>query len=171
MESAANLFAAEGYVRTTLAKIAVAAGVSAETVQGHGPKAALLIAALEYVGVGVSGEENILNLDIGRNLIAIDDARESVDLVASVVTDVHERTAKLAPALFSGASCDPELDQYLTGFIAGINRQVRRVLDVYRDRGWLRDDVPLECRRLSTMVPAYAGRSYFRCTAGTLNPT
>jgi AcrR family transcriptional regulator len=144
LESAANLFAAEGYARTTLAKIAAAAGVSAETVQGHGPKAALLIAALEYVGVGVSGEENILNLDVGRNLIAIDDARESVDLVASVVTDVHERTAKLAPALFSGASSDPELDQYLTGFIAGINRQVRRVLDVYRDRGWLRDDVPFD---------------------------
>jgi AcrR family transcriptional regulator len=144
LESAANLFAAEGYARTTLAKIATAAGVSTETVQGHGPKAALLIAALEYVGVGVSGEENILNLDVGRNLLAIDHPLESLDFVVSVVTDVHERSAKLAPALFGGASCDPELDRYLNDFVAGINGQVRRVLEVYRDRDWLRDDVPFD---------------------------
>src|ERR1700743_3687704 len=74
--AAAELFAADGYARTTLAKIAAAAGVSAETVQGQGPKAALLIAAAEFVGVGVSDEENILDLDVGRQLIAIDDPRE-----------------------------------------------------------------------------------------------
>ena len=50
--AAAELFAGEGYARTTLAKIAAAAGVSAETVQQmHGPKAALMVAAVEYVTV------------------------------------------------------------------------------------------------------------------------
>ena len=44
--AAAELFAAEGYARTTLAKIAAAAGVSTETVQTHGPKAALMVAAV-----------------------------------------------------------------------------------------------------------------------------
>src|ERR1700751_1184408 len=72
MGAAAKLFAADGYARTTLAKIALEAGVSAETVQGQGPKAALLIAAIEYAGWGVSGEENIFNLEVGRKLIAID---------------------------------------------------------------------------------------------------
>jgi len=140
--AAAELFAADGYARTTLAKIAAAAGVSTETVQGQGPKAALLIAAAEFVGVGVSGEENLLNLEIGRELIALDDPGAALDLVASMATDVHHRTAQLAPALFGGANSDPELDRYLTEFIAGINGQVRRVLEVFRDRGWLRDDVP-----------------------------
>src|SRR5580693_6877695 len=138
VEAAAKLFAADGYARTTLAKIAAAAGVSAETVQGQGPKAALLIAAAEFAGVGVSDEENILNLDVGRQLIAIDDPQEALDFVAAVVTDVHTRTARLAPALFGGANSDPELDRYLDDFIAGINRQVRRVLDIFFDRGWLR---------------------------------
>lgn len=142
--AAAELFANDGYARTTMAKIAAAAGVSAETVQGQGPKAALLIAAVEFAGVGVSGEENILNLEVGRKLIAIDDPLEALDFVVSVVTDVHKRSAKLAPALFGGAASDPELDRYLNEFIAGINGQARRVLETFRDRGWLRDDLPFD---------------------------
>ena len=72
LDAAAELFADAGYARTTLAKIAAAAGVSAETVQGQGPKAALLIAAIEYAAFGVAGEENVFNLDVGRRLLAID---------------------------------------------------------------------------------------------------
>lgn len=144
MATAAELFATQGYARTTLAKIAAAAGVSAETVQGQGPKAALLIAAIEYAGLGVSGEENLLNLDVGRQLIAIADPQESLDFLVTAVTDVHQRTAKLAPALFGGAASDPDLDRYLNEFIAGINAQVRRVLSVFSERGWLRVDVPFD---------------------------
>src|SRR6187549_1291782 len=64
--AAGQQFAEHGYARTTLNKIADAAGVSPETVQGHGPKAALLIAALESAAVGVAGEDNILNLEVGK---------------------------------------------------------------------------------------------------------
>lgn len=144
MATAAELFATEGYARTTLAKIAAAAGVSAETVQGQGPKAALMIAAIEYVAFGVAGEENILNLDVGRRLMAIDRCEEALDFVAAAQTDVHERTAPLALALIGAAGADPELDRYLNDVIASINLQTRRVLDAFRDRGWLRDDVPFE---------------------------
>ncbi|HEX4395124.1 MAG TPA: TetR family transcriptional regulator [Mycobacterium sp.] len=161
--AAAELFAADGYARTTLAKIAAAAGVSTETVQGQGPKAALLIAAAEFAGVGVSDEENILNLGVGRQLIAIDDPREALDFVVSVVTDVHTRTAKLAPALFGGANSDPELDRYLDDFIAGINGQVRRVLDIFRDRGWLRDDVPFD-ELVETAAVVCSVETYLRIT-------
>jgi AcrR family transcriptional regulator len=161
--AAAELFAADGYARTTLAKIAAAAGVSAETVQGQGPKAALLIAAAEFAGVGVSDEENILNLDVGRQLIAIDDPQEALDFVAAVVTDVHTRTARLAPALFGGANSDPELDRYLDDFIAGINRQVRRVLDIFFDRGWLRVDVPFD-ELVETAAVVCSVETYLRIT-------
>jgi AcrR family transcriptional regulator len=161
--AAAELFTADGYARTTLAKIAAAAGVSTETVQGQGSKAALLIAAAEFAGVGVSGEENILNLEVGREMIAMGDPKAALDYVASAVTNVHERTAKLAPALFGGAHADPELDRYLNEFIAGINRQVRRVLSVFRDRGWLRSDVPFD-ELVETAAVLSSVETYLRMT-------
>ncbi|MGA9493247.1 MAG: TetR/AcrR family transcriptional regulator [Mycobacterium sp.] len=142
--TAAELFAAEGYARTTFAKIAAAAGVSAETVQGHGPKAALMIAALEYVAFGVSGEENVFNLDVGRRMLAVDDCAAAADALAAMHAEVFERIAHLALALTGAASSDPELDRYLTETLASVNLQIRRVLNVYRDRGWLREDVPFD---------------------------
>lgn len=144
MAAAAELFAADGYTRTTLAKIASAAGVSAETVQGQGPKAALLIAAIEYTAFGVVGEENILNLEIGRKLAAIEDFESAVDYLVETQTEVHRRTAQLALALTGGADADPELDRYRNELIAGVDRQALRVLDLFRDRGWVCDDVPFD---------------------------
>ncbi|MGA9362046.1 MAG: helix-turn-helix domain-containing protein [Mycobacterium sp.] len=163
IEAAAELFAADGYARTTLAKIAAAAGVSAETVQGQGPKAALLIAAVEYAAVGVSGEESILNLDIGRELMAIDDLPEALDFLVTAVTEVNVRSAKLALALFGGATSDLELDRYLHDFIAGINSQVRRVLEVFCERGWLRDDVPFD-ELVETAAVLCTVETYLRMT-------
>lgn len=142
--AAAELFAADGYARTTLAKIAAAAGVSTETVQGHGPKAALMVAAMEYVTFGVSGEENFLELEMGRRYLAIDDLDEAVDYLVSIQTELHERGAAVAQALIGAAAADPELDRYLNQLFAGVTAQNRRVLTVARDRGWVRDDVPFD---------------------------
>jgi AcrR family transcriptional regulator len=140
--AAAELFAAQGYARTTLAKIASAAGVSAETVQGHGPKAALMIAALEQAAVGVTDEGNLLNLDKGRAFLILDDGDEALDYLVAMASEIHEQTARLSRAVIGAAASDPELDQYLKGLITSITGQCRRVLVVCRDRGWLREDVP-----------------------------
>jgi AcrR family transcriptional regulator len=144
LEAAAELFAADGYARTTLAKIAARAGVSAVTVQAQGSKAALLIAAMEHTAFGVAGEENILNLDFGRKLLAIDDFAEAVDFSIATQADLLERTAHLAQALFGGAGSDAELERYKTNFLASFGLQGRRLCDICRDRGWLRTDIPYD---------------------------
>ena len=142
--AAAELFAVSGYARTTVAKIAAAAGVSAETVQGQGSKAELLIAAVEQAAVGVSGEENILNLEIGRRYRAVASPAEAAEFLAAAQTEMHERSAGLALALSSAANDDPELDRRYTALVASITGQDRRVLEIYRDRGWLRDHIPFD---------------------------
>lgn len=144
LEAAAELFAADGYARTTMAKIAASAGVSAETVQGMGPKAALMIAAIEDAAFGVTGDRNILDMDLGRALLAIDDVDAAVEYFVTGQTAVHQRTATLYRALAAGAGADPVLDRYLSDLTAGVGRQLRRVVDVFRDRGWARTDVPYD---------------------------
>jgi AcrR family transcriptional regulator len=150
--AAAELFAADGYPRTTLAKIAAAAGVSTETVQVHGPKAALMVAAMEYVMFGVSGEENVLNLEIGRRYLEIDNRDDALDYWVSTQIELHERGAGLAQALIGAAASDAELNRYLDELFAGITAQARRVLTVARDRGWLREDIPFDELVLTSTV-------------------
>jgi AcrR family transcriptional regulator len=142
--AAADLFAADGYPRTTLAKIAAAAGVSTETVAAHGPKAALMVAATEFVMFGVSGEENVLNLEIGRRYLEIDNRDDALDYWVATQTELHERGAGLAQALIGAAATDAELNRYLDELFAGVTTQASRVLAVASDRGWLRDDVPFD---------------------------
>ncbi|MGE2832451.1 TetR/AcrR family transcriptional regulator [Mycobacterium sp. SMC-4] len=142
--AAAALFAENGYAGTTLAKIAAEAGVSVETVQTHGPKAALMIAAVEYSAFGRSGDRNILDGDVGDRLAQIDDPQEAAEFIVTLQADLHRRSARTARALFSGAASDPTLDRYLEELLDGIKRQVRRILVVFRERGWLREDVPFD---------------------------
>ncbi len=142
--AAAELFAADGYARTTLAKIAAAAGVSTETVQGQGSKAELLIAAVEYAAVGVSDEKNILNLDVGRRMQAASSPAEAVDISVAAQTEANQRSAALSLALIGAAGGDPELDRYLSELVASVTRQNRRILEIFRDRGWLREDMPFD---------------------------
>lgn len=144
LAAAAELFAEHGYARTTLAKIADGAGVSPETVQIHGPKAALFIAAVEYAAFGLPAEENVLDLDIGRRIVASRDCQEALDHIVAAQTEVHLRTARIAPALIGAATYDPEVEQYFKNLTASINGQIRRLLGVARDRGWLREDLPFD---------------------------
>lgn len=161
--AAAELFVEYGYARTTFAKIADTAGVSAETVQGQGPKAALLIAAVEYTAFGVADQQNVLNIEFGRRFVANQDPDKALDLIVAIQTEVHERTAPLAPALIGGASADPELDRYYRDLIASTNVQIRRVLGVARDRGWLRKDVSFD-EVVETTAVISSVDSYLRIT-------
>lgn len=109
------------------------------------------------------GEQNVLNLEVGRRFLAIRDCDEAIDYLAAAQTEVHERTAKLALALFGGATADPELDRYLTDFIVGINQQTQRILGVSRDRGWLREDVPFD-ELVETVTVIGGVETYLRIT-------
>jgi AcrR family transcriptional regulator len=145
LAAAGELFAQDGYARTTLARIASAAGVSPETVQGHGPKSRVLIDALGYASFGtVEQDQNVLELDVGQQFQAIDDMDAAVDFLVEEQTAIHARSARLFRALRGGADTDAELAEHLVELHAGIALQTQRVMTVARERGWLRDDVDFE---------------------------
>jgi hypothetical protein len=64
--------------------------------------------------------------------------------MAEQQTGAHQRTARLALALIGGAASDPTLERYLNDLTASLNKQNQRGLGVFRDRGWLRSDVPFD---------------------------
>ena len=142
--AASELFGSLGYARTTFAKIAVAAGVSAETVQAHGPKAALMRAAGEYAAFGVADQQSVFDLDLGRGLLTIDDRDAAITFMIDTLTDMYSRSASIWLALAGAATMDPELASYHNDLVANITLQGRRLLGVCRDRGWLRDDIPFD---------------------------
>lgn len=142
--AAAELFGGLGYSRTTLAKIAEEAEVSIETVQAQGSKAELMVAATEFAAVGVTGDQSILDLDLGRAFVAITDRDEAIDFIVDQQTAIHERSASMVRALYGAAANDPALDRYLGDLLAGVGRQIRRVLEVCASRGWLRDDLAFD---------------------------
>jgi AcrR family transcriptional regulator len=142
--AAAELFGTLGYARTTFAKIAAAAGVSAETVQANGPKAALLKAAAEYVLLGAADKKDVFDLEMGQRVLAIGDRDEAISYLTTEVCEMYARGASLWLALAGAATMDPDLRSYHADSVAGVTYQYGRLLDVCRDRGWLRDDIPFD---------------------------
>lgn len=159
--AATELFAASGYSGTTLAKIAEAAGVSIETVQAQGSKAALLVAAIELAAVGVSDADDILDLDVGRRFLALTDRDEAIDFYATEQTAAHERSAAIVRTLSGAAANDPEIRRYFDGLLTGVGQQIRRLLTVCSERGWLRTDVGFD-ELVGTAVVLGSVETYLR---------
>lgn len=161
--SAARLFAEVGYARTTLAKIAADAGVSIETVQGQGSKAQMMIAAVEYASFGVTGDQSLLELEQGRQFMRIEQCDPAIEFLADLQTQVHQRSARVTQALIAAAAADAELDGYLSELLAGVKRQINRVMSVCCERGWLRQDIAFD-ELVETATVLCSIEVYFRIT-------
>lgn len=144
VEAAVDLFSRQGYQATTFAQLANEAGVSVETVQRHGPKSALLQAALELVSFGVEGETDFLATDLGRSLLQVRDTAELATLIGDAMLAINAPSAGLWVAVASAAQADEELRGYYADMLALLRRQVEHVFGVFAENGWLRVDVPFD---------------------------
>ncbi len=144
VEAAAEVFSENGYQAATFAQIAKRAGVSIETVQKHGPKTALLWAAVEVASFGVEGEIDISNTEQGAAMIEARDPDGFAEIVGETMLTINEPAAGVWTALTGAAHGDDELRDNLVERLAGIRRQVENVLRVTAERGWLRTDVPFD---------------------------
>ena len=144
VQAALELFGSRGYRATTYADLAEEAGVSVKTVQEHGPKAALLQAAVEMASFGVEGEEDFFATDLGRSLLAVQDADELAVMLGGVMLAVNAPTAGVWMTFTSAANGDPELTRVQAMMLGLIRGQVENVLRWVDDHGWLRRDVPFD---------------------------
>ena len=144
IDAAAELFSELGYAGTTLAKIAKRAGVSVETVQKNGPKAALIRAAVEVRSFGVEGDRDVFEIASAQALLALTEIDQAAPLAARTMLEVNAASAGVWMALTGAAHGDPELRAYFDLFLRDIRRQNSRLLGVLAERGWLRDDIDFE---------------------------
>lgn len=144
VEAAVELFSRQGYQATTFAQIAKQAGVSVETVQKHGPKSALLQAAVELASFGVEGETDFFATDIGKAMLVLRSPDEFAVATGDVMLAVNGPSAGVWMATAGAAHGDPELRGYHAQMLGLIRRQIEHILHWVRDRGWLREDVPFD---------------------------
>ena len=112
IDAAAELFSELGYAGTTLAKIAKRAGVSVETVQKSGPKAALIRAAVEVRSFGIEGDRDVFEIASAQALLALTDRGEAAPFAARTMLEVNAGSAGVWMALTGAAHGDPELRGY-----------------------------------------------------------
>ena len=108
IEAALELFACQGYARTTVAQIAEAAQVAANTVYTSVGGKPQLLAAITDSGTG--------DPDVAETLTAVartSDPAEVIRLTAAGTRQVNERRAKAVAILLDSAQADPAAAEML----------------------------------------------------------
>jgi AcrR family transcriptional regulator len=144
VESAVEVFSEHGYHGATFTQIAKRAGVSVETVQKHGPKTALLWAAVEVASFGVEGEIDFFDTQRGRAMLDLDDPEAFAAYLGETMLAINEPVAGVWTAVTAAAHGDREVRSNLAERLASIRRQVENVLRMIGERGWVRPDVPFD---------------------------
>ena len=132
-------FSASGYERTTLADIATEAQVSVETVRSHGPKSALIRAAMECISPEYRGE-TFLESPVGHQYVEQASLRDLLDFAVIVSTEVNRNSWGIWAALGAAAATDPELEQTFVDRLAVSRGEIAEIVDLVVDRGWSRAD-------------------------------
>ena len=139
--AAAELFAAQGYGRTSLRQIAQSAGVAVETVRVQGRKRSLLAAAVRVLSFGRDVDEPVLVAPEADDLRAASTPDEFALAAARLLTGLASRTVGVWRAFVSAAADDPEVDAELAQVQALIRSNLGSAVELLADRGWLRSDI------------------------------
>jgi AcrR family transcriptional regulator len=110
LDAAARLFVERGYVATTMAAVANAAGVALDTVYATvGPKAVLFRLLLESAISGVDRPVPALERDYVRAIQAEPDPARKLAIYARATSRIQERLAPLFQVLQQAATTDADL--------------------------------------------------------------
>lgn len=114
VRAGAELFAMQGFGRTTIEEIAAAAGVSRKTVfASAGGKADILKLAIDWAVVGDDEPVALIHRPVIQEALEQTDPDLIIRTWASLVCQISKRVAGLAWALVSAAGADPQAQQLL----------------------------------------------------------
>jgi AcrR family transcriptional regulator len=162
--AARALFLERGYVGTTMAAIASAAGVSHETVYASlGPKPAVFRHLVETALSGTDEPVAPLERDYVRQILGERDAIRIIDIYARAMRLTHERLGTLIEVLDHAATADDELRRYLTELIDRRAHYSGVIARHLADVGGLRPDLSLQ--RAADVLFALNSSELFRILA------
>lgn len=143
--AAGRLFAAQGYVATTMAAIAREAGVSVQSVHLAGPKSTLLMASFE---VALAGDEGTHPLHERPALAAIMTLPPDEALPAYVhfLAEANARTAGISRALYVAAETDETIAALVADLDERRHHDIRAGILWCIDRGMLQGDIDVDQR-------------------------
>lgn len=139
LTAARRLFAERGYSATTMAAIAVGAGVVQQTIyDSFGSKRGLILALLEVM------DEEAGIAEIVPQIAASDDPRQALALGVRLTRQLNERCADLIQAITSAAPVEPDVavayEDGMARHRAGMKWMVEKIA---RDKG-LREGMTAE---------------------------
>lgn len=145
LTAAGNEFAARGWTGTTIAGIARAAGVSAETIYaGFGSKASILEALIQHSLRGADPGTPLMDQPEPRAITASMDRAEQIRRFAVDITAVLGRVAPLVAVARTAAQQDPELRALYLALHAGRRRNLALFVGSLARNGPLRRGLTVE---------------------------
>ena len=143
-EAATTLFCTQGYVDTTMAAVASAAGVSVQTLYlRHGSKAAILSAALDVAIAGDAEPIPVAERDFMPRALAEEDVATALSIWAHGARLICDRTHRLYDVIRSAAA-DPEVGQVLDKSRRDRAAGHRMIADVLVTRARYNPEVPAQ---------------------------
>ena len=145
LEAARQLFAAHGYVATTLAAIAGEAGVAPATVTAiFGTKLALVDALIKWTVRGDESQEPLSARPWWLEMLDESDPRSRLKLYAANVRRIHQRTTDLFEIVRSAAAAEPELATLRHKLGESHYQDDRKMAESLVQRGALQADMRVE---------------------------
>ncbi len=138
LDAAAKLFEERGYDGATIAAIAEAAGVSAETVYARFRNKRTLLGELVRRAVRGDDPKPVPEQAGPRAVVAATDQREQLRLFAADIVLRLERAAPLVAIVAGASRSDPELAELLTTLHAERLKNLRVLVDALAAHGPLR---------------------------------
>ena len=139
--AAAELFVEQGYGATTLQAIAKSAGVSVMSVQLHGPKSALLLAALEQVSTGSEGFDSLSDVPEFADLAdQISSPADIIRFSAAFAATSNQRVSKLWLAMDRAAAEDPDVERTFNSLLGRMRADAATAITAMASLGAVRTD-------------------------------